>query len=78
MGKRTISSAWTTPPAAIIAACPAACGTEVGRVTVTSMIATLPEAMIPAVGPTAHSRPAAKVHTASRARNSPVCEAPTR
>lgn len=62
---------------AIIAACPAACGTEVGRVTVTSMIATFPEAMIPAVGPAAHIIPAAKAQAASSARKRPVWEDPT-
>ncbi|GGY44068.1 hypothetical protein GCM10010363_26210 [Streptomyces omiyaensis] len=55
-------------------ACPAAVATEVGSVTVTSMIATLEEAMMPAVGPAAQARPERKVHSSSRARKRIVCD----
>lgn len=46
--------------------------------TVTSMIATFPEAITPAVGPAAQSIPEAKVHRASSARKARVSEEPTR
>ncbi|SCD93429.1 hypothetical protein GA0115244_113976 [Streptomyces sp. DvalAA-19] len=44
---------------------------------VTSMIATLDEAMIPPVGPAAQASPARKVQAPSRQRKSTGCEAET-
>ncbi|CAM5657794.1 hypothetical protein SGLAM104S_10675 [Streptomyces glaucescens] len=41
--------------------------------TVTSIIATLEEAIRPVVGPAAQLSPAVKVHSASSARNRAVC-----
>ncbi|GAA2917364.1 hypothetical protein GCM10020221_11900 [Streptomyces thioluteus] len=66
IGNRTMSSAWTTPPKAISAAFAAAPATEVGRVTVTSMTATVCVATSPETGPTAHAMPASSVQVASR------------
>ncbi len=68
-----MSAACTTPPMAIIPACAAASATEVGRVIVTSMMATLDAAMMPPVGPAAQARPARKVQTPSRQRKSTTC-----
>lgn len=56
--------AWTSPPKKIRAACSSAPRTEVGRVTVTSMIATVWVPTSPATGPIAQAIPARKVQPA--------------
>ncbi len=66
MGKTTMSAACVSPPKTIRAAWCSAPRTEVGRVTVKSMTATIWEATMPDTGPMAHAMPASSVQAASR------------